>query len=1324
MADLIVECPKCQKGYKISDSYAGKVTKCRKCETKFIIPNFYRDSQRVLKFASIISENAGIPVANLIIKCPNCNLYFKINESYAGKTIFCSKCKMNLLSQINESGSPIATIVKSSAEAAAGVEQTIAASATAKKSSLQDIESEVSAEWNVGEVILGLYEVKEIHKGGGMGLVYRVHHRGWNMDLAVKSPRAEYFQTEEQRGNFVRECEAWINLGLHPHIVSCYYVRVLGGIPRVFAEYVEGGSLKDWIEAGILYEGGFERSLERILDIAIQFAWALQYAHEQGLIHQDVKPANVMMTPDGIAKVTDFGLAKARALTGESQIITGRTILVSSGGMTPAYCSPEQAEGKQLSRKTDIWSWGVSVLEMFTGEVTWLSGQAAGESLESYLEIGIDDEVIPKMPDELADVLRRCFQKNPLERPKDMVEVVSAFREIYQQTIRKSYPREMPKPTEALADSLNNRAISLIDLGKRDEALHIFDEALKVDPMHPQVTYNQGLVLWRVGKITDDELVRRLEAVKMSRTSEDWLPAYLLGLVHIERSDAESAVKELEQAFKLSGYTEEINAELENAKNGVSRWSRCLRTLEGHTDPVYSVAISPDGRFALSGSADKTLRLWDLAKGKRLRTLKSHTKGVISMALSSDGQFALSGSWEKTLLLWDLATGKFLRTLEGHTSWVDSVAISPDGRFGLSGSQDKTLRLWDLATGQCLRTLEGHTDPVYSVAISPDGRFALSGSWDRTLRLWELATGQCLRTLEGHTNWVHSVAISADGRFALSGSSDKTIRLWELATGKCLRTLEGHTSSVSSVVISSDERFALSGSGDKTLRLWELATGKCLRTLEGHTDEVISVAISPDGLFALSGSGDKTLRLWTISLSGEIAPFIVAQPQSALEIFKTTSDFKALLAEAEDSLKSSDIRAAAQSLTYARKLPGYKLSTEALELWRMVGKYGIRKRFSSAWLSKILRDHISTVTSVVFSLDGRFALSGSADKTLRLWDLATGQCLRILEGHTELVHSVAISADGRFALSGSNDQYLRLWDLATGQCLRILQGHTQWVDSVAISPDGRFGLSGNSDNTLRLWDLATGQCLRTFGGHTDSVYSVAISPDGRFALSGSWDKTLRLWDLATGRCLRTLKGHTDWVNSVAISPDGRFALSGSEDKTLRLWDFAKGKHLRTLKGHTDWVNSVAISPDGRFALSGSRDKTLRLWDLATGQCLRTLQGHTGWVFSVAISPDGWFALSGSADNTVRLWGFDWEYEFPEPADWDKRARPYLEVFLTLHCPYGKDGISRVGKSSWNNDDFRKLLEDLIYRGYGWLRPEGVRRELEKMTRKWQGPPSL
>ncbi|MBM3495619.1 MAG: WD40 repeat domain-containing protein, partial [Armatimonadetes bacterium] len=158
-----------------------------------------------------------------------------------------------------------------------------------------------------------------------------------------------------------------------------------------------------------------------------------------------------------------------------------------------------------------------------------------------------------------------------------------------------------------------------------------------------------------------------------------------------------------------------------------------------------------------------------------LRTLEGHTGRVMSVALTADGKRAVSGSDDNTLRVWDLETGKTLRTLEGHTGWVMSVALTADGKRAVSGSDDKTLRVWDMETGKSLRTLEGHTGPVMSVALTADGKRAVSGSGDKTLRVWDLETGKSLRTLEGHTGPVMSVALTADGKRAVSGSDDNRL---------------------------------------------------------------------------------------------------------------------------------------------------------------------------------------------------------------------------------------------------------------------------------------------------------------------------------------------------------------------------------------------------------------------------------------------------------------------------------------------------------------------------------------------------------------------
>ena len=1205
--------------------------------------------------------------------------------------------------------------------------------------------STVPAEWQEGDVILDLYEVKQIHSGGGMGLVYRVHHRGWNVDLAVKSPRANFFQTEQQKENFTRECETWIGLGLHPHIVSCHYVRTLGGMPRVFAEYVEGGSLKDWIESKKLYEGGEQETLKRILDIAIQMAWGLHYAHEQGLIHQDVKPANVLMTPDGTAKVSDFGLAKARAATGETIAAgVGGSILVSTGGMTPAYCSPEQANKQPLSRRTDIWSWGLSVLEMFAGGIFWRAGQVAADALESYAEQGAAEKTIPPMPAGLLKLLKHCFQQQPEKRPESMGEVAEGLRRIYHDCFGTDYRRAEPKPVTLLADALNNRGVSMLDLERKEEAEKLFAEALKSDPHHLDANYNLGLVRWRTGRITDVGLVSQFEEVRKTR-GQDWRADFVLGLVHVERGDMESAVTALEKAAKTSAQPD-IQASLCQARNLVHNSARCVRTFEGHTGGVNSVSLSADGRWALSGSSDFMLRLWDVTTGQCVRTFEGLTEPVNSGSLSADGHWALSGSgWsigshrnQATIRLWEVTTGRCVRTFEGHTGPVRSVKLSADGCWALSGSGDKTLRLWEVATGRCVRTFEGLSDYVNPVSLSADGRWILLGSGNQ-LRLWEAATGRCVQTFEGHSSLITSVNLSADGRWALSGDaqcrgSDNTIRLWEVATGRCVRTFKGYANSVS---LSADGHWVLSGSDDTTLLLWEVASGRCVRTFEGHTGPVRSVSLSADGRWALSGSEDHTLRLWDIALLvadrlNLKSPARLSPVKSTEKAMKSAGRFEQLLTEAQIALHSDRYAHAHQILCEARSIPGYERHMHALQTWKSQVRGCARSNFRGAWCARTFAGFSNQgwLWSVSLSADGRWALLGSDDNTLRLWEVATGRCVRLFEGHSAGVTSVCLSADGRWALSGSEDHTLRLWAVGTGRCLQTFAGHTtEWINSVCLSADSRWALSESDDNTLRLWEVATGRCMRLFEGHTEPVSSVSLSADSCWALSGSGDDTLRLWELVTGRCVRIFEGHTAWVYSVSLSADGRLALSGSADNTLRLWEVATGRCMRTLEGHTSAVNSVSLSADGRLALSGSADNTLRLWDVATGRCVGTLEGHTDMILSVCLSADGCRALSGSADKTVRLWELDWDFEVCEPLDWDEGARPYLAAFLAVRTPYAADlpkdrepseqeivlALTRRGKPSWTDEDFKNLIETLVCAGYGWLRPEGVRRKLVEMA---------
>lgn len=356
-----------------------------------------------------------------------------------------------------------------------------------------------------GDSVIGTYEVVSDAINGGMGSVWRVHHMNWNVDLAMKRPQPRFFAEggEKRKAEFIQECESWIDLGLHPNIVSCYYVRSIAGVPSIFSEWMDGGSLKDRLKDGSLYEGGQKDQQERILDIAIQTARGLRYSHSKKLFHLDVKPGNILMTGEGDVKLSDFGLARAggNLTKGTSQAVSG---------YTPQYCPDAQKKGGAPSPWMDGFAWAVTILELYTGERKWTSGQ---EAFKRFDEIARDTRV--PIPREMQVLFKKCFafSKKSLFKKDDSKlfdEIESSLLAIYASCTGKQYERPEPDVIADTAGTYNNTALSFYDLGRADTACSLIGKAFEDNPEDPSVVYNRNLILFRQKKMKCKETLRIL----------------------------------------------------------------------------------------------------------------------------------------------------------------------------------------------------------------------------------------------------------------------------------------------------------------------------------------------------------------------------------------------------------------------------------------------------------------------------------------------------------------------------------------------------------------------------------------------------------------------------------------------------------------------------------------------------------------------------------------------------------------------------------------------------------------------------------------------
>lgn len=622
--------------------------------------------------------------------------------------------------------------------------------------------------------------------------------------------------------------------------------------------------------------------------------------------------------------------------------------------------------------------------------------------------------------------------------------------------------------------------------------------------------------------------------------------------------------------------------------------TQIIATFKGHTEPVYSVAFTPDGKYLATGSFDNTIKLWEVATGKEAKTYggpTGHQKMVMCVAVSPDGQLLASGSLDNTLKIWDVPLVAPSRILPASDA-VHAVALSPDGTKLAFGSKDGQVKLVNATDSKELFKLDGHAGPVTGVTFSPNGQTLASSGVDKTLRFWNVANGQLLGVVSAHSAAANAVAFSTNAVQAFSAGDDGYMRVWQLPPTPSKPIAVTQPAPITTAILTPDGASILVGGQDKTVRQTAIA-GKESRALTGPTAAITSVTISPNNALLAAGAADQRVWLWNNANN---------QPMG-------------------------NILAHAGAVTAAQFHPN---STQLMT----AGGDGLVKFWAVPQVAPKAFAHPDAVTISVPSADGKKLFTGGQDKIVRAWNTANLMIERQFAGHTGAVTALAVSANTQILVSGSADASIRIWNQATGKESDILTGHAAAITSLALNPAGSQLLSTSEDGTLKLWQLPI-VAPKPFV-HPDQVTSLVVSTDAAKFLTGGQDKVVRLWQIANGANERNFAGPTLAITSVALAVDNKYVAAGSADKSLHLWGYGDAKVLQKLTFPVA-IQDVALTPDSQFVFAGLADGTIKQHKTADGKEAKTLAGHKGAITGMAVVPKGDMLVSASADKTLQLW---------------------------------------------------------------------------------------
>jgi WD40 repeat protein len=666
------------------------------------------------------------------------------------------------------------------------------------------------------------------------------------------------------------------------------------------------------------------------------------------------------------------------------------------------------------------------------------------------------------------------------------------------------------------------------------------------------------------------------------------------------------------------------------------------RQFSGHTGPVNAVALSADGKMAVSGGQG-VLRFWDLTKGEQSAQIGAHTGTITSLSFAPGGSQVLSASADGSVKLFAMPTATN-KAIYAHAGIVTSATLSPDGTRLLTGCSDNQVRQWNLANGQVERTWAGPTLGILAVAYSPAGNRVAAGSADKLLTVWEATSNKEVKKMPNLAAAVHSVALSSDGKLVAAGLADGSVRVYDLTSGKEIHTFPGPKGEVSALLFTAKGDQLISGAADGSVQarviLPKLAEGVKWK----HSAAVHALALSKDGTHVAVGGADKQVKVNLLATGKEEATFATPAVVRGLAFHPDGKRLAVAGADGQARIYGTDGQLE-EYFAHEGAVHAVAYSTDGKRLFTAGADKTARSWTPSlVWRAR----HDGAVQQAIYSPRGDRVLSAGADGLVRLWAVADGKPIQAIRAHTGAVAALSISADaGKLATVGA-DKAAQLYDLAKlpvgktggkeldkGTATMTLPAAAQ---SVSLSPNGLriaigFPAPPIGKETVRLYDAVTGKEILDLGDQ-DGLPSrvIGFQADNRTLLVAGEDRTARLEDVNVQSAFEV---HPGGASAVAYHSNGTQILTGGADKTVKLWTIATSKLDRTFGPLAEAVTGATFSRDFT-QVAATAGKTVAVWETATGKPVLSLEQPTPAV-GVSFSADRTRIATGGEDGRARVW---------------------------------------------------------------------------------------